>query len=218
MKRHLIVVQDHSASIRRILQDVIGGLDTFFQEQRETDDEVIVWLHEFDTLYNTVFDGTPLEIMPGYQPVPRGNTALYDAVGRTVKTHADLLKKLPEAERPDKVQLVIVTDGEENSSMLWTSVAVRKLVQKVTRPLLEGQDAPSQIHKRGWDVFYIGAGDDALIAAERIGVPSANSLAYDPTGPQTNSAYDVASAGVSRSSKGAFEGYTTDERASTRAV
>ncbi len=48
--------------------------------------------------------------------IPKGNTALPDAVGKTIEATGRRLANTPEENRPEKVIVAILTDGEENSS------------------------------------------------------------------------------------------------------
>ena len=59
--------------------------------------------------------------------VPRGTTALYDAIGRTVNTLG--LAALPEAERPSKVIIAILTDGLENASKEFSREQIFDIVR-----------------------------------------------------------------------------------------
>lgn len=52
---------------------------------------------------------------PSYKLLPRGSTALLDAVGRAINETGARLSKIAEAYRPGLVIFVVMTDGEENS-------------------------------------------------------------------------------------------------------
>ena len=52
--------------------------------------------------------------------VPRGSTALLDAIGKTINSLKARIKALPEAARPDQVTFAIFSEGEENSSHHYT--------------------------------------------------------------------------------------------------
>ncbi|MFS8884848.1 hypothetical protein [Synechococcus sp. H70.2] len=48
--------------------------------------------------------------------VPRAFTPLLDAIGRGINDLESSLSKLGEADRPARVLMVVVTDGQENAS------------------------------------------------------------------------------------------------------
>lgn len=87
---------------------------------------------------------------------PDGCTALYDAIGtmvtrmQEVKTHID------------QALVTIITDGYENSSQRWNAATVKALV--------------TELRQMGWTFTYIGANQDAVEEAEKIGV--CNSLNF----------------------------------------
>lgn len=220
-KRHVIVVQDESGSIggNGILSEVQGGLDTLFKSLREDEAyETTVWLYAFSHTMRTIFADVPATKVLGFEITPGGSTALFDAVGTAVSDHRVSLKKLPVEERPEIVQLVISTDGEENTSQIYPyerRSEVKAMVAKVSRERVEGEDPRLKIHKRGWDVIYLGTGD--LTQAVALGVASHSSIAYAANeGGTTPASYAAASGLLSRSASGNREGFTEAERASTR--
>lgn len=222
-KRRVIVVQDVSGSIEfnGILADVQGGLETLFKDLRADEEyDTSVWLYAFSNVTTAIFTGTPAALLPGFTITPDGGTALFDAVGGVVSEHRAEIKALPVEERPQIVQLVISTDGEENSSRIYTGPhrdEVKEMVAKVTREPIPDEDPRLKIHKRGWVAAYLGTGD--LSDAESIGVASASALAYAAyEGGTTPASFSAASAYLSRSAGGDRKGFTEDERTSTRAV
>jgi hypothetical protein len=52
--------------------------------------------------------------------LPRGTTALLDAMGRTIDDLGQQLAAMPEAEGPGTVIIVTLTDGIENASQDYT--------------------------------------------------------------------------------------------------
>ena len=59
---------------------------------------------------------------------PRDAPSLFDAIGKSVTAFGRVLAALPEHARPEMVQVVVVTDGDENSSREFNLDAVRALV------------------------------------------------------------------------------------------
>lgn len=70
--------------------------------------------------------------------VPRGNTPLHDAIGKTIQAAT---KRAKDAY---KVLFVTLTDGQENSSSDWTSQSIKQLIK----------DKEAE----GWTFAHIGVG------------------------------------------------------------
>jgi hypothetical protein len=180
----LLVVTDRSGSMATCAGDMIGGLNTFFDEQAKLDGECVVDYVQFDNEYEVVFTDKPVSEARA-QLVPRGSTALLDAIGKAV---TDLGKKLadkPEDERPGTVIVVTITDGYENSSREWTAETVKELIK-------------NQEDKYNWNFTFLGANMDAVAVGRQFGFNPDTSLTFDTT--------NVAAASASLS------GYATNTR------
>ena len=62
--------------------------------------------------------------------VPRGSTALLDAYGLTIDRVGARLAALTEADRPSKVVVVLITDGQENASRKYHKRQVTNMVRR----------------------------------------------------------------------------------------
>lgn len=200
---HYLIIIDRSGSMENIKDDMNGGLHTFIDKQLEGVDSSkrTVSLYQFDTSHDCVHDFDLLEDAKSYELVPRGGTALLDACGRAINDVGAKLKKLPESKRPGNVMVIIVTDGQENSSREFTRAHVKEMIQH-------------QQDKYNWKFTYLGANQDAFAEAGSIGIPMASSLNYYSTGASVGATYDVLSASVSRGtvSTSASIRYTEDQR------
>jgi hypothetical protein len=143
------------------VNDVIGGFNKLLEDQKACPGECTVTLVQFDTqnAYEILRDFVPVsQVSPlGSEYSPRGGTPLFDAVGRAIVNTGDKLKSLSEHERPGKVVVVIISDGEENSSREYRADAVAKMVKEQT-----------EIYK--WQFVYLGTNHDAMLAAGNIGI------------------------------------------------
>ena len=144
----LVLVVDRSGSMEAICQDMEGGIKHLIREQATRTGDCVVTLAQFDTEYELVFEAIPAAEVTGYHLVPRGSTALLDAIGRTIGEVRSSLDKLPAERRPDQVVFAVVTDGLENSSREWTR-------DKVMAAVKERSDA-------GWQFSFLGANQDAI--------------------------------------------------------
>lgn len=104
------------------------------------------------------------ELLARYQP--RGWTALYDAIANTITTIDTQLKGKRKDER---VLVVIMTDGLENSSIEYGGPGGRQRIFD----LVKAYEA-----KGNWTFVYLGANVDAYAEANAIGIPSGNAAFY----------------------------------------
>ena len=163
-KTHLLTIVDRSGSMSYVAADMRGGLDTFFKEQSELDGECLVDYVQFDTEYEKVFEDTPVADAKAVL-VPRGGTALLDAIGKGVTELGEKFAHLDEDSRPGTVLVVVVTDGEENSSREWSADTVKALIKQ-------------QEDEWGWKFTFLGANIDAVAVGAQFGFAADSSLTY----------------------------------------
>lgn len=165
----IIVVLDVSGSMESILNDVIGGYNTFIKSQKELKHGTCdLSLYKFSDSCNTVYENYTIDEVPlltKKEYVPRGGTALYDAVEKVIDLTGEKLNDLDEKDRPDKVLFIIITDGEENGSY--------KSTQKVVKSKIE-----RQTNDYKWQFTYIGANQDAWATGASIGTSQAANITY----------------------------------------
>jgi hypothetical protein len=160
----LLLVIDRSGSMAVIRDDMVGGITTMLAEQATQPGKLTVDVVTFDTEIETqcsVADPRDVEVVLE----PRGATALFDAIGQSVTAFGRVLASMPESERPETVQVVVVTDGEENSSREFGLDAVRTLVTQ-------------QKEQYSWDFMFLGANQDAVLSGERLGFDADSSMTY----------------------------------------
>lgn len=153
---------DRSGSMQAIADDVVGGFDAFFAEQRVQPGDATVTLVQFD-------DRDPHEVLVDSRPIdtvhsiagrlrPRGTTPLYDAIGYL----------LDRAERfggnPADQLVVIYTDGLENASRKWTA---SRIFSRITRL----QDA-------GWTFVFLGANQDSYTTGRTLAMSAGNTANF----------------------------------------
>jgi hypothetical protein len=178
---HIAVVLDRSGSMSFCASDTVGGFNTFVAEQKKAEGEATMTLTQFDTEYEIVYDFKNIQDVPNLTFVPRGNTALLDAIGRTIQTVGHSLESMPEAERPEKVIFVIITDGKENSSREFKKDQINQLIKTQT-----------DVYK--WEFVYLGANQDAIQEGSALGVLLTNALTFDTL--TTRQVYDALSENV----------------------
>jgi hypothetical protein len=177
----LTMVLDRSGSMQSIKDDTIGGFDAFLSEQRRLPGRCTVSLVQFDNEYEEVYTGRDITDVPGLTLVPRGSTAMLDAIGRAVNTTGARLAALPEDQRPGTVIVGIMTDGLENASREFTYPTVKALIEQ-----------QEQVY--GWTFMYMGANQDAIEVGASLGVARDRALTY--AGPKVAAAMQAYSASV----------------------
>lgn len=183
---NLTIIQtivDRSGSMHSIRSDAEGGFNAFIADQRNQPGNCRVSLVQFDNQYEQVYADLPIEQVPALEIVPRGATAMLDAIGRTVNELGHRLAALPEEQRPGTVVVVIVTDGLENASREFDYATVHKMITH-----------QEQIYS--WTFLYLGTGQDAIAQGAKMGISSDRSLTYGRD--RSAGAYEAASGSVRR--------------------
>ncbi|HTW07738.1 MAG TPA: hypothetical protein VME46_09515, partial [Acidimicrobiales bacterium] len=80
----LVLVVDRSGSMETIRNDMEGGIRAMLEDQAQQPGRCLVTLAQFDTEYELLFQAIPAAEVTPYKLVPRGSTALLDAIGRTI--------------------------------------------------------------------------------------------------------------------------------------
>lgn len=165
----IVFVLDRSGSMSSIAADMRGGFDAFIQKQREVAGECNVTLVQFDDRYDVVYKGRPLHEVKALELVPRGSTALLDAVARAIAETGERLSALRECDRPERVLFVVITDGDENASREYKGDEGRRRVfDMITH----------QREKYNWEFVFMGANQDSIKAATSIGISARNAVTY----------------------------------------
>jgi len=142
-----VFLLDRSGSMDVCRDDTIGGFNVFVDAQRQYGGSMTLVL--FDHEVNVLYENTPIEDVKPLDHetfVPRGGTALFDAIGHVLKM--DL---------PRESTVIILTDGDENSSRTYTSQHLKDLIDiKQT--------------KEDWSFIYLGANQDTIMNAANLGI------------------------------------------------
>jgi len=172
-------VLDRSGSMSGCQEAAIAGFNQFLSEQQEAEGLARLTLVLFDDEYLVAVQSLPVqEVVPlNWETfVPRGSTALLDAVGKTIDDVGARIAALPEEDRPAQVIVSILTDGEENASRDFTW---RDLAQRIKHQ--------TDVYK--WTFLFLGANQDAIATAAQmnIGRHNAASFVADSTGAAVSS-------------------------------
>lgn len=161
----ITVVLDRSGSMGACRQEAENGLAHFVEEQKKVRGEALLTLVQFDTEYEFVHRGVNVKSVGRHKLVPRGMTALLDAVGRAITETGDRLRAMPEAERPALVAFVIVTDGQENSSREFSKARIKSMIEH-------------QTNVYNWQFTFLGANQDAFAEGHAMGIDAGGTAGW----------------------------------------
>lgn len=174
----IICVLDRSGSISSIQAAAIEGFNDFLKEQQEEEGDAFISVHIFDNEFETLQERVNVkdaQQLTEANYVPRGMTALYDAVCKTINEVNGAHALLSEEEKPGKVLFIILTDGLENASREYTSENLKQLVQKQT--------------DKGWVFVYLAANQDAMETARSMNISTSNAVNFSASAGSSKAAY-----------------------------
>jgi len=177
-----VFLLDRSGSMQPFLGDTIGGYNSFVDSQRALGGTMT--LIQFDTRYTITYNNIPIEQV---EPLTTqsycvgGGTALLDTIG-------DIIHEFKER----KPVVIILTDGEDNSSRVHTKTYVKDLIEQCTND--------------GWSFVYLGANQDAFAEAGSIGISPTATMNYDQN--RTPELFATLSAAASQYASGETQSMT----------
>lgn len=201
----ITVILDRSGSMSAYKAEAEGGLNHFIEEQKKLSGECLFTLCQFDTEYEFVHRGVPIKDVLPFTLVPRGWTALLDAIGRSINETGTRLAAMSEDTRPALVIFVIVTDGQENSSKEFSKTQIRQMVTE-------------QQEKYSWKFTYLGANQNAFTEAGALGIAAQVTANYRTA--KAAEAFNAITHSVSRTRGASYRGisqplnFTPEERES----
>lgn len=182
----IICIIDASGSMKLIKNDAIGGFNSFLEEQKKLPGEATLTLIQFNTDYDVIHENKPLnEVNPiqNKEYIPKGSTALLDAVGKAVDSTGRRLANSPGENRPEKVIVAILTDGEENASMSFDLPTIKNMIRH-------------QKEKYSWEFIFLGANQDSFAEAAKIGIDSKDTHNFTATNDGVRTAYSEMSESI----------------------
>lgn len=170
-------VLDQSSSMSSVKAATISGFNEYLNTLKKDGNEYAVSL----TLFNENVERTFANLALGEVKEltessynPSGMTALYDAVCET----------LDGSDQEGKHIVVIMTDGEENSSRRFNQQDLKKKIEKLQS-------------SGNWTFVYLGANQDSWATAQQFGVYRNNIANYNSTQQGTRSAFVMSASNTS---------------------
>jgi uncharacterized protein YegL len=151
-------ILDRSGSMGTLREAAVTAFNEFLGAQRAVPGAARLSLVLFDDAYEVRVDSVPLpEVteMVAKDFVPRGSTALLDAIGRTILRIDAAMTARPEELRPGKVVVAVFTDGHENASREFDHRRVGDLIREFRSA-------------KGWEFIFLAANQDAIASAGQL--------------------------------------------------
>lgn len=151
-------------AVEQSVRNLLSGLQ---KNKGEAPINLALFDHNYDVIYNKkdIHSIDPSKFT--YQV--RGGTHLYDAIERAI---ADMEKQLASAKKgakPERVVVVLLTDGEDTScSNEWEKNQREEKIKK----LVEAKTA------QGWDFILVGAMDNTMEMADNLGFAKEKSAVF----------------------------------------
>ena len=196
---HLALLVDRSGSMAPIASDMNGAISTMLAEHAKAPGKILVDVTTFDDEIEFPYRDVHPNDIAGDVLVPRGLTALNDALGRTIVSLGERLSALNENDRPGHVIFVIVTDGAENASKEFTTDQVSAMVTE-------------QREKYNWEFLFLAANIDAFSTGATYGFDAGQTIQYGFASAGAHAMMAAATASTLRSRSGADGSFTQDER------
>lgn len=181
-------VIDRSGSMEAIASDAVGGFNAFLREQQKDKSEARLTLVLFDHEYHVLYESADVQKVSPLNSetyVPRGTTALLDAIGRTIIDLGSRLANTPEDKRAAKVIVAILTDGLENASRDFSNAKIAEMIEH-------------QRTKYGWEFIFLAANQDAIASAAKLSIRAQDAMNFTASPQGTQVAYAKMSAEVSK--------------------
>jgi uncharacterized protein YegL len=174
----LVFILDKSGSMTGLERETINGYNSMLAKQQAVDGECRLTTVLFSCDYRLLHDRIDIRAVSKltereYQC--SGYTALLDAIGRTVEKIGNAQMHTSEEFRAEKVMVVIITDGEENSSREFSLEKIKSIIER-------------QKAKYGWEFIFLGANIDAVTTAGSYGISKNRAADYlaDSAGTDLN--------------------------------
>lgn len=180
MSKHtdITIILDRSGSMDLIKSATIEGYNKFLQTHKLEGTNVTISLVQFDNEYELVYEEKKINkkyYLNTNTFIPRGTTALFDAIGKTIEGVDQRIRK---HKVEPQVIIAIITDGYENDSKLYNQNEIKKIIKK-------------RINKNKWNFVYLGANQDAIFEGKRMGFSSKHIYNFKSSKAGVKSAFNT---------------------------
>lgn len=158
-KIYYLLDESGSMFVRR--DKVLNGMTEFLQDQRRLTEKCEISIYSFNDSIRVLMEDCDIATIGEDFSIesynPHSCTALLDAMGF-------VLEKIPsDTDGSIKYIIIVLSDGEENSSHQYTKSQIKALLEK----------------KKHVNVIYVGSNQDAILHGGQMGATVESTLAYD---------------------------------------
>lgn len=182
----LVFILDRSGSMHGLEKDTIGGFNSMIEKQKKQEGKCFVSTVLFDDRSSVLHDRLPLEKIPEMTEndyFVGGCTALVDAIGGAIHHIGNIHKYARKEDVPRNTMFIIITDGYENASHIYSGAAVKSMIER-------------QKEKYGWEFLFIGANIDAVETAATFGISRDRAVNYHADEMGTDIVYETVAMAV----------------------
>ena len=171
----IIAILDASGSMENQLTSYVSGINKFFSEQLEINNNALFNIVLFDDEINVLYDC--FKSILSYKPFTEesylmgGMTSIYDAIAKGITETDNYIST--NSDQNFNVIVVVQTDGIDVSSQQFNQKQVAKMIGE----------------RESWKFLFIGASEDCVLQAMQMGIKSDNALVYQETMDGIASAY-----------------------------
>ena len=168
----IVCIVDRSGSMNSMREEAQGGLNAFIEEQKKVG-KANLTIVEFDNTVDVVCEQVNINEAKEYVLKPRGMTSLLDAIGIVIS------EKDKYTSTDGKTIIVVLTDGDENSSKEWRADKINALI--------------NERKEEGWEFMFLAAGQNAIEVGQSYGFDKDSTVTFAKNRNGMNHATNIAS-------------------------
>lgn len=155
----IAMIVDASGSMHSRTDVVVNSINEAIKTHREAEGEAIMSIYSFASYgqLERIVDFVNVNEVGEFKYTCGGMTALHDAIGKVVDEIGVKLASMNEEDRPEQVQIMIITDGGENDSRDYKVSDIKAKIEHQTT-------------KYSWLFTYLGSNQDAILVGDRLGI------------------------------------------------
>lgn len=200
--QEIVAIIDRSGSMRGKEEMTINGINTTIEELKSSDNATeinmsIKFFNDTEELKIRSNNISSIKLLNSDDLKPSGTTALLDAIGNTLSYFIE--KKIRNENAYDNCLIYVATDGLENSSKSFNSDKLKKIIENGEK-------------NYNIKIMYLGANQDAILEASKIGIAAERTINYNETRQATENVYTAVARSATRSLAGYATQFTQEER------
>ena len=183
----VVFILDRSGSMSGLETDTIGGFNSMIQKQKMEAGQALISTVLFNNYSKVLYDRADVQKIPQMTEADffvHGCTALLDAIGGAIHHIGNVHKYARPEDVPEHTIFIIMTDGMENASHIYSSDKVKQMIER-------------QKEKYGWEFLFLGANIDAIETAGHFGIDADKAANYQCDGEGTALNYEVLNDAIS---------------------